>query len=141
MWEYNYTPEPNELMHYGVLGMKWGVRRSEAQLARARKKAAKNEPDHEDYTKAHTPKSIRSMSNAELNERNKRLNAEKQYKQLTKKTSTGKKIVNSIAAAGATVTTLTGAYAAFKKAAPIANAALDKVGDYVVKDIAIKSVH
>ena len=27
MWEYNYTPDPNELYHYGILGMKQSIRR------------------------------------------------------------------------------------------------------------------
>lgn len=53
MWEYNYN---NELRHYGVLGMKWGVRRKrttdsssnsgqsseKSQRAQARKQTMKN---------------------------------------------------------------------------------------------------
>ena len=44
MWEYNYSGDcPNnsnvdqsdELMHYGVKGMRWGVRRASRQLSRA----------------------------------------------------------------------------------------------------------
>ncbi len=31
MWRYNYI-YPNELCHYGVKGMKWGVRRSKEEL-------------------------------------------------------------------------------------------------------------
>lgn len=33
--------ENNELAHYGILGMKWGIRRTPAQLARARGSSGK----------------------------------------------------------------------------------------------------
>ena len=40
MWRYNYT---NELYHYGVKGMKWGVRRTPEQLGRKKSKVEKTD--------------------------------------------------------------------------------------------------
>lgn len=89
----------NELAHYGILGMKWGVRRTEAQLARDRKSSKKNSVDdsHDDYKKAHGAKSAKSMSTQELRERINRLQLEKQYADLNKKkVNAGKKFVTDV---------------------------------------------
>lgn len=102
--------DQNMLMHYGILGMKWGVRRSEAQLARARGAKAKSpsEEESEDYKKAHSPKSVKSMSDAELRNRLNRLQMEQQYTRMNPDTvNRGKDVANKILKAGTTVATVT----------------------------------
>jgi hypothetical protein len=60
----------NDLKHYGILGMHWGVRR--------------RTPGHPDYEKAHTlkKKSVRELSNDEIKMINNRLQLERQLKDL-----------------------------------------------------------
>lgn len=77
----------NELMHYGVLGMKWGRRK------------ARNTSD--DYKKSRSikKKHVSEMSNQELKQLNERLQLEANYKNLTsrkKKAGYGKKYINQI---------------------------------------------
>lgn len=90
------TEQPIEsLYHFGVRGMKWGVRRSPAQLSKPSGGKTKTE-DSADHITAKTlkKKKMRQMSNAELKELNNRLQLEKQYKDLNKKqVSRGQKVV------------------------------------------------
>lgn len=75
------------LQHYGILGMKWGVRRTPAQLARANGRAGKTESSDE----------IKKMSDSELRSKTNRLQMEKQYKQLTSsEISVGRKFVQDV---------------------------------------------
>lgn len=69
------------LAHYGILGMKWGVRRTEAQLARVRgkKKSSSESDDEKENAKSAKPKKASEMSDAELRERLNRINMEDQY--------------------------------------------------------------
>jgi len=95
------------LAHYGILGMKWGVRRTPAQLARARGHSTTDE-SHEDYKKAHTSKSIKSMSDAELRNRLNRLQMERQYSQLSESNiNKGKEYAQKVFKAGTTVAAVT----------------------------------
>lgn len=72
------------LAHYGIKGMKWGVRRKRGADGRVKK-----EPAHEDATQAKATKARIStsgtdaVSNADLRKLNERLQLERSYAQLT----------------------------------------------------------
>lgn len=102
----------NTLTHYGVKGMKWGVRRSSARLgnairtAKQRRSQNSSEYHHEDHKKAHSSKSVKSMSDKELRERINRLQMEKQYSQLTRRDKLiGEKFVKGVLTNAAQQTT------------------------------------
>ncbi len=127
--------ENNSLAHYGILGMKWGVRRyqnKDGSYTSAGKKRKQKDYIHEDYTNAHSKKSVKSMSNAELKARNNRLQMEQQYANLTKKTSRGKKVVQGFIKGAGLLSGAMAAYGTYKK---YGNQALDAIGDFVLRDL------
>lgn len=80
----------NELQHFGILGMKWGRRKS---------RSGGVDTSSEDHRAVSSikKKRVNEMSNDELKKLTARLQLEKQYSDLTKKeTNIGVKIVTDI---------------------------------------------
>lgn len=98
----------NELMHHGILGMKWGVRRyqnKDGSLTPAGKRRIKSgdagESSNKIKSSSGASKNVKEMSDSELREKISRLELEKRYKELSKnsekqKTSKGKAFVMDV---------------------------------------------
>ena len=95
------------LMHHGIKGMKWGVRRSKSQLARASKKSSKKADKEEEKSQSSASKSktsfkkhVKAMSDQELQARINRLRNEQTYKELLAQDQdrmyAGKKFINEV---------------------------------------------
>lgn len=99
---------PYELYHYGVKGMKWGIRK-EHRSSDSRKKRSKMEDWSDDAKEANqiSKKKVSQMSNAELQQLNNRKNLEQQYSRLNPSTiSRGMKYVATAATITGTAITL-----------------------------------
>lgn len=73
--------ENHELYHHGIKGMRWGIRRTEAQLSRGRSKKDDMSDDAKEVSGLRNKKPSQ-MSNAELKKLNERKQLEDNYKRL-----------------------------------------------------------
>lgn len=73
----------SELAHYGVKGMKWGVRKAEDSGPSTPRRAPASD-DHKEVEKLKSV-STRSLSNADLKALNNRMQLEQTYRQLIEK--------------------------------------------------------
>lgn len=85
------------LAHYGVKGMKWGVRR---------KRKASKESDDFAETKNLRGRKVSELSTSELRRLNDRLNLEQNYNRMNpSRSSRGRRFVTTTLATGATINT------------------------------------
>lgn len=90
-----------DLTHHGIKGMRWGVRRTTAQLLR-RSGSSKKAADLKNK------KTVKTMSDDELRKAVNRLQLEKQYSQLSEgSVSRGKQYAQNVFKAGTTIAAVT----------------------------------
>ena len=112
----NYIYKDGELYHYGVPGMKWGVRRAQRRSDRIERNGRKKgwSDDAIDVSKIRAKK-VKQMSNAELKKLNTRNQLEVTNRDLKNKQNRGKRAVQSFIKTAGTITAVAAAAAVYKK--------------------------
>lgn len=127
----------NQLTHWGVKGMRWGVRKDRIGSSGGSKKRSRQSDDHVEVSKLRKKK-ISEMSNAELQRVNNRTQLEQNYKRLHP--SSVKKGIAVVAASAATMNTLLNLYnnsdKIVKAGSKVSNKIINAAGDMVMKDLA-----
>ena len=105
MWQYNNL---DELYHYGILGMRWGISRFQRKNGRLTQRGRKRKMSQDAIdAKKLRKKKLYEMSNDEIKTLNKRKQLENDYKRLNKgQIAKGMAIVGSTAAFTASVITI-----------------------------------
>ena len=105
MWQYNYN---DELMHSGIMGMKWGHRKAQSSTSSGRTASKRSVSSDAQEAEALKKKNTSELSNAELKKLNERQNLEQNHARLNP--SHVKKGVAFVAAAAATMNTALNLY-------------------------------
>ena len=122
----------DELYHYGVPGMKWGVRKSHNKLDRIDKRSKKNDWSEDATTAAKIKtKKVSQMTNAELRKLNDRRNLEQQNANLSRNSNKGRAAVKAFIATAGTITAVSAAAAIYAKHGKKAYQASGKIKEFL----------
>lgn len=131
----NHNPE--ELYHWGIKGMKWGVRKDRTTGGKKRRQGSTMSEDAA-TAKALKKKKLNELSNAELKKLNERKNLEQQYHNLNPgAVKKGLKFMGTAAAVmGTALAVYNNSNAITKAGKEVGGKIIDVAGDLVMKDLA-----